>query len=131
MTSRAWDALVAEIGHVADDVVGEPAEDPGLIRLRVAGAERRLATLREVAEDRDVLDEPGLAVIGRRVTLREPDGEQETYALVFPGDGDPDQGWISADSPLGAAVLGGRAGDEVVVDAPAGRRPVKIVAVDG
>jgi transcription elongation GreA/GreB family factor len=73
---------------------------------------------------------PDRAVIGRRVTLLEEDGDSVTYGLVFPGDGDPIQGWISADSPLGAAVLGCAPGDRVEVDAPVGRRVVTVLSVE-
>ena len=76
------------------------------------------------------VEEPDRAVIGRRVTLREDDGGSVTYAIVFPGDGDPAQGWISADSPLGSAVLGQGVGDRVEVEAPAGRRSVTVLAID-
>ena len=68
-------------------------------------------------------------MIGRQATLREDDGETFSFRLVFPGDGEPAQGWISADSPLGSAVLGRRPGDVVEVAAPAARRAVTLVAV--
>jgi transcription elongation GreA/GreB family factor len=49
---------------------------------------------------------------------------------VFPGGGDPAQGWISADSPLGSAILGCMPGDRVDVTAPAGPRVVTMVSVE-
>ena len=52
-----------------------------------------------------------------------------SYTIVFPGDGDPSRGWVSADSPLGSAVLGARAGESVHVAAPVGRWRVTVVAV--
>ena len=64
------------------------------------------------------------------MTLLEEEGDSVTYALVFPGDGDPVQGWISADSPLGAAVLGCTPGDIVEVMAPAGPRVVTVLSVE-
>lgn len=133
LTTEAWRSLSAELERLADDVAraASPAVDgDGLVRLSVAQAERRLASLRAVADAADVHDRPGVAVIGRRVTLREDDGEVVTYSIVFPGDGDPQRGWISADSPLGGALLHGRAGARVEVVAPAGRRTVALVAVE-
>jgi transcription elongation GreA/GreB family factor len=62
--------------------------------------------------------------------VRDEQGEAMSFSVVFPGDGDPTEGWVSADSPLGAAVLGGHAGDVVHVDAPAGRWSAVIVGVD-
>ena len=69
-------------------------------------------------------------MIGRRITVLEPEGASVTYTLVFPGDGDPAQGWISADSPLGSAVLGCEPGDRAEVIAPAGRRIVTVLSVE-
>ena len=44
--------------------------------------------------------------------------------------GTPAEGWLSADSPLGAAVLGRSPGDAVEVTAPAGSRVVTVLAVE-
>ena len=91
---------------------------------------RRRADALRTALERAVLEtDPGVAAVGRRVELLEPDGSTLTAALVLPGDGDPEHHWLSSDSPVGAAVLGHRAGEVVLVEAPAGVRPVAIVRV--
>ena len=90
---------------------------------------RRIDTIRYVLETGSIVDELDVAVIGRRVTWREPDGSTVTASLVIPGDGDPRQGWISVDSPLGAALVGAAPGDHVTVHAPAGDRLVTVEAV--
>ena len=133
MTTHARSALVEEIERLRHDVeteAGASMAADGVIQLPAAKAARRLEVLRALLDTAHPVDEPGRAVIGRRVTIRESDGETATYALVFPGDGDPSEGWISADAPLGAAVLGRRAGDPVQVIAPAGRRTVTLLAVE-
>jgi transcription elongation GreA/GreB family factor len=63
------------------------------------------------------------------VTLEAGDEEAMPYEIVLPGSGDPSVGWISANSPLGDAILGAQAGDIVDVDAPGGRWSVTVVAV--
>jgi transcription elongation GreA/GreB family factor len=131
MTGEAWLALVDELRCLRTDVAslaGEPAE--GVVDLAVVTAARRLEVLSAVHDAAERIHEPERAVIGRRVTLLEPEGDSVTYALVFPGDGDPTQGWISADSPLGSAVLGCLPGDRVEVAAPAGRRVVTLLSVE-
>jgi transcription elongation GreA/GreB family factor len=131
MTGEAWLALVDELRRLRTDVAslaGEPAE--GVVDLAVVTAARRLEVLSAVHDAAERIHEPERAVIGRRVTLLEPEGDSVTYALVFPGDGDPTQGWISADSPLGSAVLGCLPGDRVEVAAPAGRRVVTVLSVE-
>lgn len=116
MTSEAWRALAADV-RAATLESSRPH------------AARRLDTLRTVLGAAECVDDEGVVVIGRRATIREEDGSTVAYAIVFPGDGDPTMGWVSADSPLGAALLGSRAGDRVDVDAPAGRRTVEVVDV--
>lgn len=131
MTREARLALIDELERLRRDVAGAFLPTDGLIHLPVAKAERRLEVLTSVLDLADEVDDADLAIIGRRVTLREPDGESVTYSLVFPGDGDPGQGWISGDSPMGAAILWHRAGDVVEVEAPAGRRSVTVLAIEG
>jgi hypothetical protein len=133
MTGAAWRTLVDELGRLRTDVAvlsGAGATDPGVVHVPVFKAARRLDVLSAVLDASEKIREPDRAVIGRRVTLLEEDGDSVTYALVFPGDGDPIQGWISADSPLGAAVLGCTPGDTVEVDAPVGRRVVTVLSVE-
>src|SRR5438876_1305246 len=123
MTGEAWFTLVDEVGRLRADVAsfaGELAD--GVVDLAVIKAARRLEVLSAVFDAAEQIHESEQAVIGRRVTVLEPEGESVTYRLAFPGDGDPAEGRISADSPLGSAVLGCWPGDSVEVTAPAGRR---------
>jgi transcription elongation factor GreA len=133
MTTAALSALEAEIDATRTEVsrFDEVTHDDEneRVELRFGQATKRLAQLREIHDAAESVDEPGVAVIGRRVSLREDDGTAVTYAIVLPGDGDPDQGWVSAESPLGRALLGSRAGDLVTVVAPAGARRVAVTAV--
>jgi transcription elongation GreA/GreB family factor len=130
MTGEAWFTLVDELGRLRADVasLAEEAAD-GVVDLAVIKAARRLGMLSSVLDAAVRIHESEQAVIGRRVTLLEPEGESVSYRLVFPGDGDPAQGCISADSPLGSAILGCVPGDRVEVTAPAGRRLVTVLSV--
>ena len=131
MTNEARTALLDEIAELRKDVAtlaGSAPSDDGVVRLPLAHAARRLETLEDVLADAELVDD-GRAVIGRRVELHDEDGESMSYTIVFPGDGDPSRGWVSADSPLGSAVLGARAGESVHVAAPVGRWRVTVVAV--
>jgi transcription elongation GreA/GreB family factor len=64
---------------------------------------------------------------GSRVRVRDADGEEEEYTLVRTGEGDPAQGRISTESPVGRALLGRRPGDKVEVQTPGGMRVLTIV----
>ncbi len=125
MTEGAWRALASELAELTS------ATDD-----RFAGAPDRAERERRVAHLRSLLDTAALeaasdrAVVGRRVRVREDDGSEAAYSLVIPGDGDPQRGWIGADAPMGAALLGARTGERVMVMAPAGERWLTVLGVD-
>jgi transcription elongation factor GreA len=73
----------------------------------------------------------GAAGLGVAVTVRDRDsGREATHVLVSAAESDPANGRLSIDSPLGRALAGARAGDEVEFEAPRGRRRLAIVALD-
>lgn len=131
LTKEALERLVDEIAQLRQDLsslTGQGLEE-GIVRLPVTLAARRLETLHRVLERAEVVSDSACATIGRQALLRDESGEHMTYWIVFPGDGDPAQGWISADSPLGTAILGAKAGDVVEVDAPNGTWFATVVSV--
>lgn len=91
---------------------------------------QRRDALRDALSTAVVTDDDGTVVVGSRVTVRDVDGEVDSYVVVPPGTGDPRSGRISPDSPLGLALLGRRTGDEVDVQAPAGVWRATVVTVD-
>ncbi len=52
-----------------------------------------------------------------------------SYELVMPEDADPDRGLISVASPIGRALVGKEAGDEVEVPTPDGTREFEILTL--
>ena len=73
-------------------------------------------------------DEVGL---GTRVTVMEQGGDTlETYQIVGSVEADPTCGRISNESPMGKALLGHRAGDEVAVSTPGGILYFQIVGIE-
>ncbi len=74
---------------------------------------------------------PGSAGLGSRITVRRSAAAPaRTYTLVLPMAGDPRNGLLTVDSPLGQALLGRRVGDEVTVDGPRGPQTVIVEAVE-
>jgi transcription elongation GreA/GreB family factor len=73
---------------------------------------------------------PGAVVIGSRVTTRDQAGVRTIYVVVRPGDADLTRGHVSAVSPVGAALLGHRAGETVELVAPGGHRTLTLLAVE-
>ena len=54
----------------------------------------------------------GIVLLGSTVTLRVAEAER-TYRIVGPSESNPSQGRISHVSPLGAALMGHKIGDEI------------------
>jgi transcription elongation factor GreA len=66
------------------------------------------------------------AAFGSTLHLRE-DSETLIFQLVMPEDADVEKGLISTSSPIGRALVGKEAGDEVVVVTPNGKRSFEIL----
>ncbi|MGH2446887.1 MAG: GreA/GreB family elongation factor [Candidatus Limnocylindria bacterium] len=141
MTREAWNALdadatrlneqvLAKDGYVTGRLDGEvdaPTFVPNIVGQQLL---RQLNNVRQVLERGVVVEDPDVAVIGHRVTLRELDSATSTYALVIPGEGDPRNGWVSVDSPVGSALLGRRVGELVTISAPAGSWTATVIGIE-
>ena len=55
--------------------------------------------------------------------------KQETFTVVGEWEADPTEKKISHESPLGKALIGKAVGDEIEVEAPAGKMTYKIVSI--
>jgi len=66
--------------------------------------------------------------IGSRVCVRDEDGEAE-FQIVDPAEADAIAERVSADSPIGRALLGRHVGDLVRFRAPGGLLAVKVLDV--
>lgn len=66
--------------------------------------------------------------LGSKVVVKMSDRE-ETFTVVGEWEADPTEKKISHESPLGKALLGKAVGDEIEVEAPAGKMKYKIVSV--
>lgn len=96
--------------------------------------EGRIRELEEILNNYQLIDEqrgPHETVrVGDWVTVVEVGyDEAEKYHLVGPAEADPVAGRISYESPLGKALLGAKAGDEVKVNAPNGLITFRIESI--
>ena len=87
--------------------------------------EGRIKAIETVLRDATVIEAPvGEAAarvrVGSTVTVEEDDGTRSTFAIVGSTEADPAAGRISNVSPVGRALLGRSAGDEIVVVTPRG-----------
>jgi transcription elongation factor GreA len=98
--------------------------------------EARIRQLQQILKDAVIVDEAaaGTDVIGTGavVTLAyegDSDEEAERYLIGSIEERRDDLSVISPSSPLGQALVGHKAGDEVAYEAPSGRLVVRVVAV--
>jgi transcription elongation factor GreA len=100
-----------------------------------AHLETKILRLRHLRDNAVVVEpggETGEIALGSLVTVRDLDsGREAQHTIVSAAESDPAGGRLSIDSPLGRALTGARVGDEVVFDAPRGRRRLEVVAIGG
>ena len=72
----------------------------------------------------------GVVTVGTKVTIQEANYPPETYDIVGAKEADPKNGRISNQSPFGAALLGGKEGEEVIAETPAGQISLKIIKIE-
>jgi transcription elongation factor GreA len=68
--------------------------------------------------------------VGCRVTVSEEGEPAETYTIVGPSESAPDNGLISHESPVGAALLGKRVGDVATVVTPGGQFCLTVLEIE-
>lgn len=102
-------------------------ERQGMAEARIKYIESRLGLYQVV--DLDEL-EGEKAVFGATVTVEDIDsGEKREFTLLGPDEAEPARGSISFLSPVGQALLGKEAGDEVTIEIPRGRVTYEITDI--
>src|SRR3954469_8531823 len=102
-------------------------ERQGHIEATIADLEDRLS--RAMVIDPKTLSGDKV-VFGATVTLKDEDGKKVKYQLVGQVEADAKDGRISYNSPLGRALIGREAGDEVEVSTPSGDRYYEVKKVE-
>lgn len=115
-------------GDLSENAEFEAAKErQGFIEGRVSELEYKLANADIIDPEKVTTDR---AVFACRVLLENIDtGENVEYQLVGPEESDIPNGKISVSSPLGQAIVGKRTGDEIVLNAPGGRRHYELVEI--
>ena len=105
----------------------EAKNEQGKLYSRIAEIENILGNY-SIIEEHDV--DPNSVRLGSKITVLDVEmAVEETYQVVGSQEADPMNGRISEDSPFGRALLGRKAGEEVVVEAPAGNIKYKILEI--
>jgi transcription elongation factor GreA len=92
--------------------------------------EGRIGTLEAQLKNAEVIEKQNgdRVGIGSKVVIKGADG-QETFTIVGSAEASPREGRISNESPVGAALMGHKKGDVVVVEAPAGEVTFTVVSI--
>ena len=105
----------------------EAKNEQGKLYSRIAELEEILSNYTIISEQEKNMD---IVHVGNTVVVEDLEfSEEETYQIVGSQEADPMNGRISEESPFGRALLGRKAGDGVVVEAPAGNIRYKITAI--
>jgi transcription elongation factor GreA len=96
--------------------------------------EARIKELEELIENAVIIDESNIdsSVISLGSTvkvLNKTVNAEFTYALVGSNEANPAEGKISDQSPIGAALINKKAGDEITVEVPNGTLVMKVLEV--
>lgn len=95
---------------------------------RLAQLKKRMAELSLIDLTRIPRDRVG---IGSRVVVLDQDKDEEiTYRIVASEESDAANGLISTNSPIGRGLLGKKAGDEVTISIPSGKRRMEILELN-
>lgn len=85
----------------------------------------------EIVSNNDENVPKDTVTLGSIVRVRDvEDGFEENYEIVGSQEANPRQGRISDDSPVGRGLKGHKAGDTVIISAPAGELKFQIISVE-
>ena len=149
LTQAGYDDLVKELDYLKTEKRAEIAEKIKVARgfgdlsenseydeakNEQSKVESRISELEQIILHTVVVEESSLdhsAIhLGSTVVLRNlQTGKDEKYSIVGSNEANPLEGRISDRSPIGSAILGKKAGDEVVVSTPKGDKKYSIAEV--
>jgi transcription elongation factor GreA len=88
-----------------------------------AWLESRIAEITQILANAVIAEppkRPSRVVVGSVVTVAMADGNQRKLTIVGAAEADSSEGRISNESPVGAALLGCKKGEKVIVETPNG-----------
>ena len=108
----------------------EAKNEQAIVESRIAKLEATLKNAVIVEDEDTAANDDNKIWLGNTVTVLDVEMEEElTYDIVSSIEADQMNGKISDDSPLGKAILGGKVGETIEVDAPIGTLQYKILNV--
>lgn len=114
-----------ELGDLSENADYQTAKE------ELSWVEGRINELEHMINRAQVVGAPtaGVVSIGSTVTTQ-VNGQTRIFSIVGATEADPSHGKISAESPLGAALLSAKEGDDVLVKTPTGQMRYTVVKVE-
>jgi transcription elongation factor GreA len=97
-----------------------------------AFVEGKILTLENIVKNAVIIESPampGVVEMGDKVLIQNQDGKIDQFTIVGSAEANPIEGKISNESPVGHALLGKKAGDEIEVTTPSGLLKLLIMEV--
>ncbi len=122
-------AEAREHGDISENAEFEAAKErQGLVEGKINDLHSKLGQWEIVEVSEGSVDR---VIFGSTVDLEDLDtGEEARYRLVGPYEADLAQGTISVTSPIGQALIGKEAGDDIRVQTPGGVKNLEILDID-
>jgi transcription elongation factor GreA len=123
--------IAGKIGSAADD--GDLSENGAYHQAKEdqARLEGQIAELDYILRYAEIAADTGDRVgVGKNVTVRDETGAERKYRIVSSHEVNTSLGHISNQSPIGAALMGTRAGDSVEAKTPGRARKLTILSVN-
>lgn len=114
-----------ELGDLSENADYQQAKEDS------AWLEGRIQELEDIISRAVIADAPkaGIVSIGSTATVA-VGAQTRVFTIVGATEADPAHGKISADSPIGAALLGCKEGEDVLINTPAGAARYKVVKIE-
>ena len=121
-------AIARGFGDLSENAEYDEAKnEQSRLEAKIAEMEKTLHNCIIVEDDEVDTETVG---VGNAVTVNNMNLKKEqTYTIVGANETDPRNYKISSESPIGAALLGKKVGQTVVVDAPAGQIKLKVLKI--
>ena len=115
-----------EYGDLSENIQWDDAKD------QQAFVEGRIAEIEHILKHAQIIESPrkkDAVDLGTTVHVELEEGKQ-VYMIVGSTEANPEEGKISNESPIGQALMGKRAGEEVEVSVPSGKMVFKILKIE-
>ena len=117
-----------EHGDLSENAEFKAAKERQMfLETRLSQLQKRISDVMALNIDRIPKDRSGL---GSTLFLKDLNtGKEAQYQLVFPEEVNPDEGKISAASPIGRSLLGKQEGDEITIPLPDDQKEFEILKI--